>query len=364
MLDQHSILDPLRIALMTNLSAIALMHDIAQSVKFSPDGRNALQVARSFVETIEKLPEQNIVDPRVSQLLSRMLAPCMEMLKLNYEPPELNLHSKLEMYRNLKLSKTDPTRIYWCNKLADGAYKNKDYDLAIQLLREGLSIPTTKIDQANLYRKLCKIYNQQKNWLATIECCRDNISMPQLPPNSIYIVEAYMHCGAACDELGDYSEAFVNYSTALELLHQHHPPRHPLTITVQLRLGILFVRIGNTAAAMEHFQHAIDLDLCELTGTAHMWISQIYSSMRQYEKTRFHLLQCLNIRQQHFSSNTNALLRTYLALIQIEQITGHHEQRNLYLQQGLYLADSTEARRDYFSKETQRILNIPSPFTP
>lgn len=145
---------------------------------------------------------------------------------------------------------------------------------------------------------------------------------------------------------------------------QHNPPRHPRVADIYSQIGIIFIVVGDAATAIEHFQRVITLEFPESTSEAHQWMARIFKCMEQYDEARFHLLQCLNIRQQHFSSNTDAILETYLALIHVEHITRHHEQKDLYLQQALCLADSTKEMREYFSKELQRIMNIPSPSTP
>jgi tetratricopeptide (TPR) repeat protein len=119
------------------------------------------------------------------------------------------------------------------------------------------------------------IYLEQKDWVAAIECCQGIIEMPQLPPNSDFIVQAYMNCGFACRQLEDDAEALINYTKALELQEQHHPIRHPRTAKVHVELGILFSRIGDTATAMNHLQSTIVLDFPEWTSKAHEWIARL-----------------------------------------------------------------------------------------
>ena len=178
-------------------------------------------------------------------------------------------------YIDKVFSEKDPQRILLCLHMADEAYKKGDSDQAIRSLREGLTTPTYTLFHFALYRKLIEIYNKQRNWPAAIECYHDIINMPQLPPNSPEIVQAYINCGLTCRLLGDYAEELLNYTKALELQHQHHPPRHPRTAEVHLQLGIVFSRIGDTVAAMDHFQSTISLDFPESTSEAHKWLTRL-----------------------------------------------------------------------------------------
>jgi hypothetical protein len=65
------------------------------------------------------------------------------------------------------------------------------------------------------------------------------------------------------------------------------------------------------------------------------------SDITQYDEARSHLLQCLDIQECHLSSKNDKLVETYQALIEIEDITGNHQQSEIYLQQASRLANPT-----------------------
>ena len=319
----------------------------------------ANEFLKQFVKAVKTDLEIDL--ETVLNLVKKMkMEPALESINLPDQSFETTMHHTLEAYRDTTFCEKVPDRIDWCLNLASVARKKGDYDQAIQLLREGLTIPSNKAHCVLLYKLLFSVYKDQGNWIDAIECCQAIISMAQLPSNSPFIVEAYMNCGMGCERLGNYSEALVNYLKALELQEQHHIPRHPVTGKVHVKLGSIFSTLGNADAAFAHFHSAITLDYPESSNEAHERIARIYMRRAQYDEALRHLLQCLGIRKHHFPSKTIPLVKTYLLLMEIEHITGHHQQRDLYLQQASCLADSSDKARDLLSKGAERILSIAS----
>ena len=343
------------------LSAMKGFHgDIAE--KMENVTLDSFSLTQFSIESFGKYPELTKIKehPSWQLLLRKKVQPFLERYKMNDQSHGPTIDNTLQVYHDATFSEEDHDRITWCSDLAEVAREQGNDEEAIRLLREGLSIPCSQaLPRILSYIRLEVIYLRQKNWVAVIECCQDIINMPQLPPNSPYIVEAYMLCGYACRELEDYSEALLSYTKALELQHQHHPPRHHLTAEVYIQMGILFFAVGDDATAIEHFQNAVTLDFPKSTSEAHEWMARTFKRMKQYDDARSHLLKCLDLRQRHFPSATVELVETYLLLIRIEHITGNHQQRELYVHQAQRIAESSDEALQVLSKEIQRILAIP-----
>ena len=344
------------------LSPISLIDDVLHMTKSDQDNIDVSKLCMEFFKRMQAGCRMDI-QPICNMIQKSIVETHVGTEKLTAQSPEVEMHGILGAYNDKQLSEKNPQRIEWCWQLANDAYKKSDYDRAIQLLRESLAIPSNKVHHAKIYRRLYWIYHKQGNWLAAFECCQNIISMPQLPPNSSFIVDAYLKCGRACTQLEDYSEALLSYTKALELQEQHHPPRHPGTADIHVQLGSLFSIVSDLDAAFYHWQNAIALDFPQSTSQAHEQLARVYKRKKQFDAARAHLLQCLDIRRRHFPSETVELVESYLLLIEIEHITGHQQQRDLYLQQASRLTDSSGEARDLFSEETRRILDIPSPTT-
>ena len=298
------------------------------------------------------------------ELIIKILPPSFEVLNRSNQSSIMMSDNILQAYYDRVFPEKGYDRASWYLQLAEVAEEQGNDEEAIRLLREGLSVPCSERHSSiNLYLCLQLIYTRQKNWFAVIECCQAIINMPQLFPNSPRIVNAYINCGWACRALKDYSEALIYYATALELQHQHHLPRHPLTTEVYVEMGILFFEVGDADTAVEYFQIAITLDLPESRSKAHEWMAHTYKRTKQYDEARSHLLQCLDIRQRHSPSKGVQLVKTYLLLIEIEHITGNHQQRDVYLQHAQRVANSSEEANELLLKRTRQIVDMPSPAT-
>ena len=342
-----------------DISLIVLIDDFLHMSKSDQD---SVDSSKLFMELFERMTAccQNDIQPVWNLIQKRQVESPGRTEKLTDQSHEIRMHDVSVACRDKAFTEKDPKRVEWCFHLAYDAYKKGDYNQAIRLARDGLAIPSTTFYQEKLRRLLKVIYWEQKDWFASIECCQGIISMPQLPPNSPLIAEAYMDCGFACTQLEDYSEALLNYTKALELQEQHHPPRDPLTAKVHLKLGRLFCRVGDATTAMDHLQIAITLDFPEPASEAQKEMACIYKRMKQYDKARSHLLQCLDIRQVHLASKKKQLAETFLVLGEIEHITRHRQQRDLYFQQASHLVDSREDWRDQIDREMRDILRKPS----
>ena len=337
------------------LSAVKGFHDgIAEQMENVT--LDSFCLTQFSIESLDKYPELTKFKehPGWQLFLRKKIQPFLEERKLNDQSHGPTIDNTLQLYHDATFSEQDHDRITWCSDLAEIAREQGNDEEAIRLLREGLAIPCSRAQPRIFsYIRLQLIYIRQKNWVAVIECCQDLINMPQLPPKSRHIVEAYMLCGYACRELKDYSEALVSYTKALELQHQHHPPRHSRAAEIYVAMGILFFAVGDADTAIEYLQSAIALDFPESTSKAYEWIARTYTRMKHYDEARSHLFQCLDIRQHHFPSNTVQLVETYLLLIRIEHITGNHQQRDLYIQHARRVADSSEKARNLLQEETQ-----------
>ena len=339
---------------------ISRMEDI---LHMSESDQNSIDVSE-FVALLIKAMERDCekwIQPVLDLMQSRHVKPFLEIRRLKNQSVGTRMDNTLGIFQDEIIPEKALERITWCWRLGYDAYKKGDYEQVIKRSREGLTISSCSADaHVQFYTLLNMSYHAQGNWIAVIECCQSYINMPQLPPNSPFIVRAYITCGEAYAQLEDYGAAFLNYTKALELQHQHHPPRHPLTAEVYVELGILFHTVGDAATAMEHFQTAIALDFPESASEAHQWMSIIYKKMKQYHKARSHILQHLEIRQRHFPSETVELVEAHLDLIRIEHITGNHQQRDLYLQQALRFAAFSEEARRLLHKKIQDILDMPT----
>ena len=341
------------------ISQIFLIDDVLQSMNSDSCG---IDISKSAVEFFKSLAKCCRIDmqPTWNLMRERKIAPLIERLEIRDKSNDFKMLQTIQAYCDGADSDKDYDRIDWWSHLAKDAYDNGDYGHAIRFLHEGLSIPSTKVDQVVWYRDLVLSSFIEENWLAAIEYCQAIINMPQLPPCSPFFVQAYMNCAHAYRELGDLFEALLSYTKALELQHQHQAPRHPLTAEVYMKLGILFSSSGDADTAVNSFQTAIALDSPNSTSDAHEWLARTYTGMKKYHEARSHIFHCLDIRELDPCSKTFKLIKPYLALIEIEHITGHYQERNLYLQQALSFADSIEEVRDVVCQDIQRILDIPT----
>ena len=198
------------------LSPIKLIDDLFHMSKSDQDSVDPSKYCMEFSKKCLASCELNL-QPIFDMLWKRILQPMFGMKKLGDQSGGSTMDSISETYHDGTFSENDPQRIVWCYRLAKVAKDRGDYGQAIQLLREGLAIPCTKTYHAVLYQELRLIYSMQEDWFACLDCCRAIIDLPGLPPNSPYIAQAYMDCGRASRELGDYNAALLNYTEALGL---------------------------------------------------------------------------------------------------------------------------------------------------
>ena len=339
---------------------ISLIHDAVEALRPNRNYKKAWNLFMKKLTDQERFYRMDL-HPIFNILWKRRIGPLVDILKLNDQLAKPRVKHLSEAYQDQRFPGQNPDRIQWCFHLARAAYRQGHDDRAIKFLHEGLAIRSDTDSHIRLHQLLHMIYCKQKNWLGTIECCRNIINMSQLPPNSTDIVEAYMNCGWVFRELADFSEALLNYTKALELQQQHQPPRHPLTAKVHVQLGILFYLKSDTDAAIQQFQSAIALEYPESTTKAHNWMGHTYKRMRKYTEACAHLIQCLQILQQQPSSDAIELAKVYLCLLEIEHIIGNYEEKVQYLQQALDLADGSQEVHQVVIEGIQSILDVPSP---
>lgn len=235
-------------------SQISLINNVLHPMNSDSLG---IDVSKSAVEFFTILGECCRMDtqPTWNLIRKRKIAPLIERLETKDESNDFKMHQTIQAYCAGVYSDKDDDRIDWWSHLAKDAYDNGDYDQAIRFLREGLSIPSSKVDQVVRYRDRLLTSFIQQNWLATIEYGQAIINMPQLPPGSPFIVQAYRNCAHAYRELGDLFETLLSYTKALELQHQHQAPRHPPTAEVYMKLGNSFLIIRRYRHCCEQFSN-------------------------------------------------------------------------------------------------------------
>jgi tetratricopeptide (TPR) repeat protein len=247
--------------------------------------------------------------------------------------------------------------------MATTAGSDGDYDRAIALVREALSVTCDYDIHVMLYECLIIIYHKQKNWPAVIESCQCIIDMPEIPPSSSAIVEAHIRRGDACIELDDLSEAFLSYTKALELQSQHHVPNHPLTSEIHHKIGNVFEKTGDVPAALESYNKAITLGSPDTSSTLYEKIGSMYMRLDNYDVARSNFIKCLEIQEGSIPHKTFRLACTHIRLALVEHKTEHYQQRDFHIQQARKITDHDEEERDLITEQISQILGEVTPTT-
>ena len=327
-------------------------------------GEHPLNLVAPIRESLHSLPGGTATKENlVWEVVSKKWEPFTEFLNKLGQSRKPMMENTLQAHHNEGFSGKGLHPIMQYQSLEDLAGEHGNYEELIRFLRQALSDPCYVHLSHDIYNSLSALYLEQKNWVAVIECCQCIINAPQLPSNSPLIVEAHMNCGLAYTKLADYPEALFSYTKALELQQQHHASRHPLNAELHVGLGNAFFLLKDITAAIEHLEIAITIDSSETTSQYHKVLVQADQVVKHCDKIRSPTIHRLEIQQGQVPLDIVQLVRTYLSLIRIEQITGNDQQRDLYLEQASCVADSSEEARHLFSEEAERILCIPSLYT-
>lgn len=251
---------------------------------------------------------------------------------------------------------TDSSRSLTLLEMAMSAKEEGNYDRAITLVQDGLSIICDYDIHVMFYELLIKIYGKQKDWPAVIESCKCIIDMPQIPPSSSKIVKAHIERGNACIELDDLSEAFLSYTNALELQNQHHVPNHPLTSEIHIKIGNVFKKTEDVSAALESYDKAITLGFPDTASEAYEIIGIIYTRQGNYDMARSNFIKCLEIRKDWIPQKTLWLAHTHIYLAIVEHKTEHYQQRDLHIQQARKITDHDAEEHNLITKAISQIL--------
>ena len=327
-------------------------------------GEHPFNLVGTIRERLDALPHGTTSREKVvREVVSKKWTPYIEFLEKIGQSRTPMILNTLQAHHNGEFSERDLHPILQCQSLEDLVGDHGNYEELIRFLRKTLSDPCAVHLCNNIYCLLSALYLEQKNWVAAIECCQCIINAPQLPPNSPLLVDAYMNCGFVHTKLDHYSEALFSYTKALELQQQHHGPRNPLTARLHVCLGNSLFLLKDIPAALKHFEIAVTIDSSKSISKYHEAIVQSDQFMKYCDGRRATTLQRLEVQQRRVPLDTVQLLKTYLSLIEIEQITGDDQQRDLYLQQASALADSSEEMCHMFYKEAERILCMSSLFS-
>lgn len=327
-------------------------------------GEHPLNLVDPMREHLDSLPSGRATEEKlVCEVVSKKWEPFTELLKKIGQSRTPMIDNTRQTHHNATLSEQGLHSILQYRSLEDLAGEHGNYEEVIRFFRKILSDSCYAHLSSDIYSTLSALHSEQKNWAAVIECSQCVIDAPQLPANSPLVVEAHMNCGLAYTKLGDYSNALLSYTTALELQEQHQTPRHPLNAQLHVGLGNVFFLLKDMTAAIRHLEIAMTIDSSETTSQYHKVMVQADQVLKHCDKIRPPTLQRLEMQQRHVPLDTVQLVGTYLSLIRIEQITGNDRQRDLYLQQASCLADCNEEARHLFYEEAERILCMTCPFT-
>ena len=265
---------------------------------------------------------------------------------------------RFESNKDAELPEKHPTRILLLSHMALIATDNGEYDQAIKLIRNGLSIPCPNDYRVLLYQQLATIHKKQGNWLETIKSHQQIINMLQLPPNSSAIIEAHVQCGDEYSEIKEFSQAYNCYAKALDLQLQHYPHDHLQTSKIYIKIGDCYGKLGNVTSALENYQKAISTGHPETASDAYRCIAQIYMVRKEYDSARSNLIKSLDLAKVQQPQHTTSLVYTYEWLIIVEHRNNHHHQRDIYIDQLMKLTDSREKVQSFMAKEIEWVLNF------
>jgi tetratricopeptide (TPR) repeat protein len=316
-------------------------------------------------EILEKLQRggPEFAMPSIHPSLSKSVRLFSEIAKSSDEQMKSTVHDIFKFHMDNMVFKTDSSRSLTLLDMAVSAMEEGNYDRAIALVQDGLSITSDNDTHVMLYEFLIIFYTKQKNWLAVIESCQCIIDMPEIPPSSSAIVKAHIARGNACIELDDLQEAFLSYTKALELQNQHHVPNHLLTSEIHIKIGNIFEKTKDVSAALESYDKAITFGSPDTASEAYEMIGDIHTGRGNYDVARSNFIKCLEIRKDWIPHKTYLLARTHIWLAIIEHKTEHYQQRDLHIQQARTIDIHDEEERNFITEQISRILGEDIPTT-
>jgi tetratricopeptide (TPR) repeat protein len=327
---------------------------------------NKSMLLKIYNEMLEKLQRDGpeFATPSIHPSLSKPARLFSEIAKSSDEQMKSTAYDTLKFDIDNFVFKENSSRSFTLLRMAMTAESDGDYDRAIALVRDGLSVTCDYDTHVMLYEYLIIIYKKQKNWPAVIKSCQCIIDMPQIPPSSSTIVEAHIERGNACIELDDLSEALISYTKALELQSQHHVPNHPLTSEIHIKIGNVFKKRKDVSAALESYGKAITLGFPDTASEAYEMIGSIYTHQRNYDVARSNFIKCLEIQEGSIPQKTFRLACTHIWLALVEHKTEHYQQRDFHFQQAITITDhDDEEIRDLVTKQISQILGEVTPTT-
>ncbi len=324
-----------------------------------------LTAVENEIKTFENMQRYGTALP-TSSMYESLIKPLHwfpESAESNAEQMKSIMYDRVKSNMDKILPEKDSYRHFMLFIMATYAKKDGDYDRAIALVREGLSVTCSYGIGVLLYEFLAEIYKEQKNWPAAIESYQSIIDMPEIPPSSSAIVKAHIERGDACIELDDLSEALISYTNALELQSQHHVPNHPLTSKIHIKIGNVFKKTENVSAALESYNEAITFGFPDTASEVYEAIGIIYMRQGNYDMARSNFIKCLEIRKDWTPHKTFLLALTHIWLAIVEHKTEHYQQRDFHFQQARKLAIHDEEDRDFITERISQILGEVTPTT-
>ena len=325
------------------------------------DARILMRQQNEVLETVIKLfadPKRVRWDSLLSDYLSDAHNNFLREIESNRQHMSIADLERSKSDKDVELPEKHPIRVLHLRDMASRAANIAEYDQAIKLIQNGLSIPCTNDGRVLLYQELAEIYEKQGNWLEAIKSHQQIINMPQLPPNSSVIIEAHVRCGNEYSEIKEFSQAYNCYAKALDLQLQHYPHDHLRTSKIYIKIGDCYEKLGNVTSALESYQKAISTGHPETASGAYHCIAQIYVTRKEYDKARSNLIKSLDLAKAQQPQHTALLVYTYEWLIMVEHRTNHHRQRDIYIDQLMKLTDSREKVQSYIAQKIEQILEF------
>lgn len=239
--------------------------------------------------------------------------------------------------------------------LVDYAIEKRDYNQAIRLSEEILSSFCPEDQVYITYKKLAWLYKEQGNISASIECLRKFISKSEFSPNSLDKVNACIDCGDLYMKTNDHAPALFYYKQALDIVQQHYPSDHPLIGRIFIKMGDYFSKTSDNQSAIEYYDRAIKLNHHEIIREAYRNIGIIHSNQTD-NLPREYLIKNMNIEENKKPLNSIHLSYLYKSLIELEHRTENYEQRDMYVDRLLKLANNDEHFQDSIMETIQSVL--------
>jgi tetratricopeptide (TPR) repeat protein len=151
-------------------------------------------------------------------------------------------------------------------KLGQDYRKNKDYNLAIEELRQGLNIDS---DNAQLHLELGRAYREKREFVVAIKELEK--AMELLPHN----VEVHLELGRTYREKEEYPKAIEELRAAL--IH------NPADGRIHLELGRVYHQTKDFNLALKELNNAVELGLDN--DEVHLDLGRAYREKREYAKS-------------------------------------------------------------------------------